>query len=217
MIRPFGYEPERGELLNTNRKTIRIIAMTDLQNSEVPRTVLVTGGAGFIGSALVRYLLAKTTAKVINFDKMTYAANPLTLDTLVRIRQHQHIQADICDEKAMADIIAEIAPDIVIHLAAESHVDRSIDGPADFVRTNILGTYTLLEIVTRYRRERAAHNLKDVRFINVSTDEVYGSLGPNNQFSEESAYNPNSHTPLPKQRQIISRVHGAPLMDLKPS
>ena len=158
MIRPFGYELERGELLNTNRKTIHIIAMTDLQNSEVPRTVLVTGGAGFIGSALVRYLLTKTTAKVINVDKMTYAANPLTLDTLVRIRQHQHIQADICDEKAMADIIAETAPDIVIHLAAESHVDRSIDGPADFVRTNILGTYTLLESVTRYRRERAAHD-----------------------------------------------------------
>ena len=166
--------------------------MTDLQNSELPRTVLVTGGAGFIGSALVRYLLTKTTAKVVNVDKMTYAANPLTLETLLRIRQHQHIQVDICDEKAMADIIDETAPDIVIHLAAESHVDRSIDGPADFVRTNILGTYTLLEVVARYRRERAAPELKDLRFVNVSTDEVYGSLGPDKQFFEESAYNPNS-------------------------
>ena len=166
--------------------------MTDLQNSELPRTVLVTGGAGFIGSALVRYLLTKTTAKVVNVDKMTYAANPLTLETLLKIRQHQHIQVDICDAKAMADIIDETAPDIVIHLAAESHVDRSIDGPADFVRTNILGTYTLLEVVARYRRERAAPELKDLRFVNVSTDEVYGSLGPDKQFFEESAYNPNS-------------------------
>ena len=166
--------------------------MTDLQNSELPRTVLVTGGAGFIGSALVRYLLTKTTAKVVNVDKMTYAANPLTLETLLKIRQHQHIQGDICDAKAMADIIDETAPDIVIHLAAESHVDRSIDGPADFVRTNILGTYTLLEVVARYRRERAAPELQDLRFVNVSTDEVYGSLGPDKQFFEESAYNPNS-------------------------
>ena len=166
--------------------------MTMSQNDETPGTVLVTGGAGFIGSAVVRYLLTKTVVKVVNVDKMTYAASARTLDALRQHRPHRHANLDICDQNAMANIVTETAPDIIIHLAAESHVDRSIDEPADFVRTNILGTYTLLEVFAEYRRKRTPTGLKEPRFVNVSTDEVYGSLGPDNQFSEESAYSPNS-------------------------
>ena len=166
--------------------------MTMSKNNETAGTVLVTGGAGFIGSAVVRYLLTKTVVKVVNVDKMTYAASARTLDALRQHRPHRHANLDICDQNAIANIVTETAPDIIIHLAAESHVDRSIDGPADFVRTNILGTYTLLEVFAEYRRNRTPTGLKEPRFVNVSTDEVYGSLGPDNQFSEESAYSPNS-------------------------
>lgn len=152
--------------------------------------MIVTGGAGFIGSALVRHLLADTDAFVVNVDKLTYAANPLTLDVFAGNDRHRFVQADICDRDAMAKLFAEVDPDVTIHLAAESHVDRSIDGPADFVSTNVQGTYSLLEAAARQAGRRGDQPAP--RFVAVSTDEVYGSLGDEGRFDEDSAYRPNS-------------------------
>ena len=154
--------------------------------------LIVTGGAGFIGSAIIRTLLNTTQAVIINVDKLTYAGN---LDSLTAISQHPNYhfeQQDIVDQPAMQALFTRYQPDAVMHLAAESHVDRSIDGPAEFINTNILGTYTLLEVARAYWQGLAAPAKARFRFHHVSTDEVYGSLGDTGLFTETTAYAPNS-------------------------
>jgi dTDP-glucose 4,6-dehydratase len=155
-------------------------------------TLLVTGGAGFIGSALVRKLLRETDLGVVNVDKLTYAGN---LDSLADVDDspaYHFEQADVADAAALRRIFQSYRPRAVVHLAAESHVDRSIDGPAEFIHTNVLGTFTLLQESRRYwvglgSKERAAF-----RFVHVSTDEVFGSLGETGKFDERSPYAPSS-------------------------
>lgn len=154
------------------------------------KTVVVTGGAGFIGSNLVRLLINSNQYKVINLDKLTYAGN---LESLSDIESHPHyefVKGDICDPRLVTDILAKFKPSAVMHLAAESHVDRSIDGPADFLRTNIMGTFNLLDCSLKYWRDQGKPD--DFRFQHISTDEVYGSLGESGLFTESTAYDPSS-------------------------
>jgi dTDP-glucose 4,6-dehydratase len=150
--------------------------------------LLVTGGAGFIGSAVVRRAIADGH-DVLNVDKLTYAANLDNVASVAGDDRYAFARQDICDQAAMASLFASFRPDTVMHLAAESHVDRSIDGPRAFIDTNIVGTYSLLEAARAYRREAAPDGF---RFHHVSTDEVYGSLGPDGAFVETSPYRPNS-------------------------
>jgi dTDP-glucose 4,6-dehydratase len=154
--------------------------------------VLVTGGAGFIGSAVCRLFVGELGASVLNVDKLTYAANLASLREIEAASGYQFRQADICDRAAIAELLWWFAPDAVLHLAAESHVDRSIDGPGEFIRTNIEGTYALLEAASEYWRGLPAEQAARFRFHHVSTDEVFGSLGSVGRFSEESRYQPNS-------------------------
>jgi len=154
--------------------------------------VLVTGGAGFIGSAVCRLFVAELGASVLNVDKLTYAANLASLKPIENHANYRFAHADICDRPAIAALLGSFRPDAVLHLAAESHVDRSIDGPGAFIRTNIEGTYALLEAALEYWRELPADWAKRFRFHHVSTDEVFGSLGADGRFSEESRYQPNS-------------------------
>lgn len=151
--------------------------------------ILVTGGAGFIGSNLVRLLLSRGHS-VLNFDKLTYAGNPSSLRDLEGNPAYRFLQADICDEAAVQGAFTSFRPDAVMHLAAESHVDRSIDGPRAFMETNIFGTYTLLEAARAYLDSGEAP--AGFRFLHVSTDEVYGTLGETGRFTEESPYDPHS-------------------------
>jgi dTDP-glucose 4,6-dehydratase len=154
--------------------------------------VLVTGGAGFIGSAVVRKLVSQELADVVTVDALTYAGNMASLAPVMEAPQHRFVHADIRDAEAMAGLLETETPDAVMHLAAESHVDRSIDGPADFIDTNIVGTYTLLEAVRTYWSGLPLPRKEAFRFHHVSTDEVYGSLGPTGAFKETTAYAPNS-------------------------
>jgi dTDP-glucose 4,6-dehydratase len=154
--------------------------------------VLVTGGAGFIGSAVCRLFVAELGAKVLNFDKLTYAANVTSLRTIDGHGSYAFRRADICDRNAISEILQEFGPDAVLHLAAESHVDRSIDGPSAFIKTNIEGTYILLEAVLAFWRRLPAERAALFRFHHVSTDEVFGSLGAIGKFAETTAYRPNS-------------------------
>lgn len=156
------------------------------------KTLLVTGGAGFIGSALVRHLIAGSDWTVVNLDKLTYAGNPDSLPGLMDHPRHRFEQVDICDAREVGRVFREHRPDAIMHLAAESHVDRSIDGPADFIQTNVVGTSVLLEAARSYWKELEGDARNDFRFHHVSTDEVYGSLGPEGLFTEESPYQPNS-------------------------
>ena len=154
--------------------------------------ILVTGGAGFIGSAVIRHLLAETDHCVINLDKLTYAAN---LDAIPGAPQNDHYtfeHADICDAASMARIFAEHQPHAVMHLAAESHVDRSIDGPGAFIQTNIVGTQILLDAALDHWRNLSGAEKDNFRFHHISTDEVYGSLGPTGLFREDTPYDPRS-------------------------
>ena len=153
--------------------------------------ILVTGGAGFIGSAVVRRAVAKGLS-VVNLDKLTYAANLANVASVAESPAYAFEQADITDALAMARIFAHHAPDAVLHLAAESHVDRSIDGPAAFIHTNVTGTYTLLEAARAYWRDLPEARRAAFRFHHVSTDEVYGTLGADGLFTEETPYRPNS-------------------------
>lgn len=154
--------------------------------------VLVTGGAGFIGSALCRYLIDDAGAIILNIDKLTYAANLRSLDTVADNCRYQFRQADICDRAAMDAAFKEFEPSLVFHLAAESHVDRSIAGSDAFVQTNIIGTYTLMEAARAYWSGLPDLARAAFRFLHVSTDEVYGSLGADGLFSETTAYDPSS-------------------------
>lgn len=155
-------------------------------------TILVTGGAGFIGSALVRMLINDTPNRVVNVDKLTYAGNLETLRCVEGSDRYAFEQVDICDGEAVGRILAQTRPDKMIHLAAESHVDRSIDGPSEFINTNIVGTYTLLENARVYWKDLDDKQRGNFRFHHVSTDEVYGSLGPTGLFTENTPYRPNS-------------------------
>ena len=154
--------------------------------------VLVTGGSGFIGSAFIRFLIGETSAQVVNIDKLTYAAPPGALDAVADDPRYRFEQVDIGNGREVRRVFAEHQPDLVVHLAAETHVDRSIDAPADFIQTNIVGTYTLLEASLAYWRELEGARRAAFRFHHVSTDEVFGSLGPTGLFTEETPYQPNS-------------------------
>lgn len=154
--------------------------------------IIVTGGAGFIGSALCRFLIEHTSHSVVNVDKLTYAANLDSLASIAHDKRYAFEQKDICDAAAMEKIFKTHAPDAVIHLAAESHVDRSIDGPDAFIQSNIVGTYTLLNVARHYWQKLDENKRNIFRFINVSTDEVFGSLGAEGLFSETTPYQPNS-------------------------
>jgi len=156
------------------------------------RRFLVTGGAGFIGSAVVRRLIAQTEHEVLVLDKLTYAGNLDSLAPVAGSNRFHFLKADICDRTAVGAAMADFSPDIVMHLAAESHVDRSIDGPAAFVTTNVVGTTTLLEAALAHWRTLPEGRRRDFRFHHISTDEVFGSLGPEGFFTEASPYDPRS-------------------------
>lgn len=155
--------------------------------------VLVTGGAGFIGSAVVRHLINDTEHEVMNLDKLTYAGNLESLDSVSGSDRYQFSLTDICDRAALDRVLSEYKPNIIMHLAAESHVDRSIDGPADFIETNIVGTYQLLEAAKQYYFSLDQETQSSFRFHHISTDEVYGDLdGTEDLFTETTAYEPSS-------------------------
>ena len=155
--------------------------------------ILLTGGCGFIGSAVVRHLLRHTDHVVINVDKMTYAASEEALEEGLGHNRHMLIRACVTDAATMRQVFATHAPDAVMHLAAESHVDRSIDGPADFVQTNVVGTFTLLDAAREHCAGLPAARRAAFRFHHISTDEVFGSLGPGDSpFTEDTAYDPRS-------------------------
>ncbi|MGB2221197.1 MAG: dTDP-glucose 4,6-dehydratase [Neptunomonas phycophila] len=160
------------------------------------QTFLITGGAGFIGSAVVRELINNTTHNVINVDKLTYAGNLESLSSVETNERYTFLQADICDKAAMDAALEQYQPDIIMHLAAESHVDRSIDGPGEFIQTNVVGTYTLLESARKYwaaLKVTDAEKAEAFRFHHISTDEVYGDLhGVDDLFTETTSYEPSS-------------------------
>lgn len=156
------------------------------------KTVIVTGGAGFIGSAVCRLLIGETDARIVNVDKLTYAACPEALAMVAGNPRYAFEKVDICDGDALRRVFADHRPDAVMHLAAESHVDRSIDGPMDFMTTNVVGTATLLEVARAYWSELEDDAARRFRFHHVSTDEVFGSLGADGLFTEDSPYRPNS-------------------------
>lgn len=156
------------------------------------KTIFVTGGAGFIGSALVRYLIKETDNTVVNFDKLTYAGNLESLKSIESNQRYSFFQGDICDKELLAVVLAKFQPDYIMHLAAESHVDRSIDEPGEFIETNVVGTYTLLEAARRYYASLVDNKKANFRFHHISTDEVYGDLGTTGLFNEDSSYDPSS-------------------------
>ena len=157
------------------------------------KNILVTGGAGFIGSAVIRYLINETNSNVLNIDKLTYAGNLESLETVSNNPRYQFLHADICDKSAMTKAFQDFQPNIVMHLAAESHVDRSIDGPMDFIQTNIIGTYNLLEVARNYWQNLTEDKKSRFKFHHISTDEVYGDLeGTDDLFTEETSYSPSS-------------------------
>jgi dTDP-glucose 4,6-dehydratase len=156
------------------------------------KTLLVTGGAGFIGSAVIRHLIADTDHKVVNVDCLTYAGNLESLADASKSDRYVFEKVDIRDAAEVGRLFAQYQPDGIMHLAAESHVDRSIDGPAEFIQTNIVGTYTLLEAARNYWNGLEGDKKAGFRFHHISTDEVYGSLGEHGLFTEDTCYQPNS-------------------------
>nr|WP_267361836.1 dTDP-glucose 4,6-dehydratase [Gilliamella sp. B2772] len=155
--------------------------------------VVVTGGAGFIGSAVVRHIIEQTEDEVLVIDKLTYAGNLESLDHIAKNTRFHFKQIDICDRSAIDRVFTEFNPDVIMHLAAESHVDRSIDNPASFIETNIIGTYSLLEAALAYWRTLEKNKQKTFRFHHISTDEVYGDLhGSEDLFTEKTPYSPSS-------------------------
>ncbi|UJW85861.1 dTDP-glucose 4,6-dehydratase [Devosia sp. SL43] len=179
--------------------------------------VLITGGAGFIGSALVRYLVRERGYEVLNVDKLTYAGNPASLSLVDSQPNYRFLKADICDEGAMRTAFDTFRPNRVMHLAAESHVDRSITGARTFVETNVMGTMTLLEVARSYWSDLAAEERSAFRFLHVSTDEVYGSLGDSGLFAETTPYDPSSPYSASKAAsdhlaKAWARTYGMPIV-----
>lgn len=156
------------------------------------QTILVTGGAGFIGSAVTRAIIRQTQNNVLVYDKLTYAGNLTSLAPVADDPCFSFLQADICDRAAVSSALRSFQPDVVMHLAAESHVDRSIDGPAAFVETNLVGTFTMLDAALEYYRMLPKDRAARFRFMHISTDEVFGSLGADGLFHEETPYAPTS-------------------------
>ena len=154
--------------------------------------ILVTGGAGFIGSALVRHLIENTEHEVLTFDKLTYAGTLTSLSPVAASPRYSFKLGDICDERAVMAAIEDFQPDVITHLAAESHVDRSIDGPGAFIQTNVVGTYTMLAAALDYWRRLEGERRVQFRFHHISTDEVFGSLGETGYFTETTPYDPRS-------------------------
>lgn len=155
--------------------------------------ILITGGAGFIGSAVIRHIIANTTDTVLNIDKLTYAGNLESLASVSDSTHYQFSQTDICDQQAIEALFSDFQPDVVMHLAAESHVDRSITGSAAFMQTNIIGTHTLLEVARHYYETLSSDKKSNFRFHHISTDEVYGDLeGTDDLFLESTPYAPSS-------------------------
>jgi dTDP-glucose 4,6-dehydratase len=180
-------------------------------------TLVVTGGAGFIGSNFVRYALAQRQLRIVIVDKLTYAGNLLNLDDVLADPRVTFIEADIADGAAMARVFAEHRPNGVVNLAAETHVDRSIDSPAPFVHTNVVGTSVLLDAARRYLGESTGGNAASFRFLHVSTDEVYGSLGAAGRFTEDTPYSPNSPYAASKAAadhlvHAYGRTYGVPVL-----
>jgi dTDP-glucose 4,6-dehydratase len=170
--------------------------------------ILVTGGCGFIGSNLVRTLLRETPHSVLNVDKLTYAGNPASVADVAGDPRYRFLQADICDAAAMQAAFAEFAPDAVMHLAAESHVDRSIDGPGAFIQTNVVGTFTLLQAARAHWLKLDEEGRGRFRFLHVSTDEVFGSLSfTDPAFTETTPYNP--HSPYSASKAASDHLAGA--------
>lgn len=154
---------------------------------------IITGGAGFIGANFIHYLVeAEPGVKILNLDKLTYAGNPASLNAIEKNANYAFIRGDICDQPLIEQVINEFKPTAIVHFAAESHVDRSIDGPDSFIETNIIGTYTLLKVAKVYLEQLNLSERETFRFLHVSTDEVYGSLGADGYFTEETPYAPNS-------------------------
>ena len=156
------------------------------------KKVIITGGAGFIGSAVIRFLINRTDHEVVNLDRLTYAGNLESLQSESSNGRYRFFQGDIADRAMVSGVFDEVQPDIVMHLAAESHVDRSVEGPAEFIQTNMVGTYVLLEAARDYWTKLPADKQSAFRFHHISTDEVYGSLGKAGLFTEETAYAPSS-------------------------
>ena len=154
--------------------------------------ILVTGGAGFIGSNFINSQINKHSNKILNYDNLTYAANLSNLDDCQNNSLYTFIKGDICDKKKMSECLSNFQPNYIVNFAAESHVDRSIDGPSAFINTNILGTFNLLETTLNYWKNLSNENKNKFRFLHISTDEVYGSLGKTDSFKETTAYNPSS-------------------------
>jgi dTDP-glucose 4,6-dehydratase len=155
--------------------------------------ILITGGAGFIGSCLVRQLISEDpVCRIVTLDKLTYAGNLDSLGSVLKDVRHRFVQGDVADGSLVRELLDSEQPQAIIHLAAESHVDRSIDGPAPFVQTNVVGTFTLLEAARDYWKSLPREQARNFRFVHVSTDEVFGSLGPDGAFTENTPYSPRS-------------------------
>ena len=163
-----------------------------LVEAHFEKTVVVTGGSGFIGSAVVRYLIENTDWRVVNFDKLTYAACQASLESVEGHERYHFVKGDVAVVGEVQDVFDRFKPDVVMHLAAESHVDRSIEGPGEFVRTNVHGTYVLLQAALGHWRSLRGESKEAFRFLHVSTDEVYGSLDDTGRFTESSQYQPSS-------------------------
>jgi dTDP-glucose 4,6-dehydratase len=191
-LRLLVFREATGRRLCPSSCAAEVDAVMEVVPPEAGKAFIITGGAGFIGSAVARHLIHHTPHRVVVVDKLTYAGNLASLAPIARDQRFTFVKADILDRERMKALFDQVQPDVVMHLAAESHVDRSIDGPAAFIETNVVGTYTLLHVALDYWKALPAKRRDGFRFHHVSTDEVFGSLGPEGLFTETTAYDPRS-------------------------